>query len=84
MLDGVRTGRLSLLHEVDNKEKSEPHNIDKVPVVRDHNGTGRFVMAEAFSDVGATNNQEESHQTGGHVESVETCGDVEGRTICED
>ena len=70
-----------LFQNVDDQEQADPNHIDEVPVVGHHNGTSGLSVTKFLSGEGPTDNQQEGDKSAGHVQSVETCCDVEGASV---
>ena len=72
---------MGLLEDVNHEEQGDPDHVNEVPVIRGNDGAGGLVMRETLAHVGGSQNEEEGHQTAGHVQTVETSGEVEGAAI---
>src|SRR3954465_1673635 len=74
----VDTG--SLADQVDRGEQPDPHDVDEVPVVGDHDGRGRVWRREPAH--GGTDEQEdEGHEAPDDVQGVETGRQEEHRPV---
>src|SRR3954452_21613213 len=74
----VDTG--SLADQVDRGEEPDPHDVDEVPVVGDHDGRGRLGRREPAHG-GADEQEHERHQAADDVQAVEPGGQVEHRAV---
>src|SRR4051794_11524367 len=73
---GVDT--FSLADQVDRGEHPDPHDVDEVPVVGDHDRRGRLRRREA-AHRGPDEHVDEGQQPADHVQRVEAGRDVEDR-----
>ena len=67
-----------LFQDVDNDEEADPNDVNEVPVVRNDDCAGRFLVAKVLCCVGAANDQQEGDQAACNVQRVKTSGDVAG------
>src|SRR4051812_41759646 len=74
----VDTG--SLADQVDRGEQPDPHDVDKVPVVGDHDGRGRLGRREPAHG-GADEQEDKGDQTPDDVQRVEAGRDEEDRAV---
>src|SRR4029453_4663263 len=69
------------LEQVDRGEEGDPDDVDEVPVVRRDDGADGLGMRVALGGERAAENEQESDESAGHVQTVETSGQVEDRPI---
>src|SRR5215218_10434786 len=74
----VDTG--SLADQVDRGEEPDPHDVDEVPVVGDHDGGGRLGGREAAHG-GPDEHEDEGDEAADDVQRVEAGGQVEDRAV---
>src|SRR4051812_12771513 len=74
----VDTG--SLADQVDRGEEPDPHDVDEVPVVGDHDGRGRLCRREAAHG-GADEQEDEGDQPSDDVQRVEAGRQEEDRAV---
>ena len=72
---------MCLLKDVNHEEKGDPDNVDKVPVVRSHDGSSGLIMGKSFCDIRGGEHQEEGDQPAGHMQAMETRSEVEGGSV---
>lgn len=72
---------MCLLKDVNHEEKGNPDNVDKVPVVRRHDGSSGLIVGKAFGNIRCGEHQKEGDQPASHVQAVETRGEVEGGSV---